>query len=276
MFYWFMQKQIIKTFLLSICLLIPAAQADPLKGGVQHDTSGPLFGNVVDQIQNGYLPMGVKFDETVEPVSKDLKLHKLFSSVEMPAEDREDTWYEIPKWRAGEFHREKQIDHTQTGDRVSVSRADHVYGMQVDKKGNIWHHMSWPKITRVALDGYSQYKIINRYEPVIMNEKEYCVKISSTNIDVDDKNNKIIRTAKQEEIDTYYPLGSGRSKGECLIQGFSQHGRPNTQIEACTVEEELTKPFSVVNTFRGKNLRESFKAYLQTHNLNDLIPEDLK
>lgn len=247
--------------------------AEPLKGKVQHEAEQPIYeGGLFDRQEIGTMPAGIRFDDSVEPAGPEFKLHKLFSSINLPVEDKEDTWYQIPRWRAGSFHREKQIDHTLSGDIESISRADHVYGMQVDRNGGIWHHMSWPRITRISLDGYSQYKIINRYEPVTMSDNEYCVKICSTNIDVDDKTGKVIRVGKQEEFDRYFPAGNGIARGNCLIQGFSQHGRPNTTIERCSVEEELTKPFAVVNTFRGKNLKESFCNYLQSHDKATLIP----
>ncbi len=269
---------------------LPAAIADePLKGNVQHTSidgitegradifnnplSGELTGGLVDEFGQVRMPAGLSFDKTVPPVEKDLKLHKLFSSVTLPAEDKEDSWYQIPRWRAGEFHRETQVSHTRGGDVETTSRVDHVYGMQVDKEGGIWHHMSWPRITKLSLDGYSQYKIINRYEPVKMNQTEYCVKIYSTNIDVDDKSGKIIRLAKQEEFDRYFPAGKGIARGDCIIQGFSHYGRPNTEIECCSVEEKLAKPFNVINSFRGKDLRQSFRNYLQSHELSKLLPD---
>ena len=267
-----MQSRLLILLLLLQCS--SPARAETLKGGVQAEHhNDPLSGELNAENDSAFMPAGLKFDETVPPITGDLKLHKLFSSATMPVEDKEDTWYKIPRWRAGEFHRDKQIDHTHGGDRESVSKADHVYGMQVDKKGDIWHHMSWPRVTKVALDGYSQYKIINKYEPVSLSDTEYCVKISSTNVDVDDKTGKIIRTAKQEEFDRYFPIARGVARGNCIIQGFSQHGRPNTEVEKCSVEEHLVKPFAVVNTFRGKNLRESFCNFLKSHDMAELIPD---
>lgn len=255
-------------------------QAEQLKGGVQHEEQkSPLFDRLdaqSDDLLNPQisLPAGVNFEETVLPASAELKAHKLFSSIKMPAEDNEDTWYKIPAWRAGEFHREKQIDHTRGGDLETVSRADHVYGMQLDKNGGIWHHMSWPKVTKVSSEQEVQYKIVNRYEPVSVNDDEFCVKISSTNVFVDEKTGKITRTSKQEEIDRYFPAGQGKARGECLIQGYSHHGRKNTLVQCCTVEEDLVKPFAVINSFRGKNLRESFCNYLRAKKLEQLIPDN--
>lgn len=263
-------------FFLFLHLMCSGVQAAPLKGGVQHEDEGsrPLSsGLLMDDPEEAFsLPAGVKFEENVPPVGPELRLHKLFSSVQMPAEDGEDTWYRIPGWRAGSFHREKQIDHTRSGDQISTSRADHVYGMQMDKNGEIWHHMSWPRVTKVSSDDQIQYKIINRYTPVTVNPNEFCVRISSTNVFVDEKTGKIIRTAKQEEIDRYIPIADGLARGYCLIQGYSQHGRPNTLLQKCTVEEERTQPFAVVNKFRGKDLQQSFFNYLKSHDLADLIP----
>jgi len=265
-------KSALAFLLLLVQIAASAASADPLQGGVKHDVQTPITGDIWSEGEREMLPAGLSFADTVPPVGPDLKPHKLFSSVLLPAEDKEDTWYQIPKWRAGFFHREKQIDHTQFGDRESVSKVDHLYGMQVDKNGGIWHHMSWPKITKVSMDGYSQYKIINKYEPVIRSNNEFCVKISSTNLDVDDKTGKITRVGKQEEIDRYFPHGTDSSVGYCLIQGYSQHGRPNTELEKCSVEETKLKPFSVLNNFRGKDLRESFINYLKAHEMEDLLP----
>ncbi|MBX9685387.1 MAG: hypothetical protein K2X27_01720 [Candidatus Obscuribacterales bacterium] len=259
---------------LSTQSLISVLAAEPLQGNVKHEDITPLSGDLYEDGDRELLPAGVAFSDTVPPVSSELKLHKLFSSISLPSEDKEDTWYQIPKWRAGLYHREKQIDHTKFGDRESVSKVDHLYGMQVDKNGGIWHHMSWPRITKLSLEGYSQYKIINKYEPISLKGNEYCVKISSTNVDVDDKTGKIIRLGKQEEFDWYYPAGAGVARGKCLIKGFSNYGRTNTEIERCSVEERLIQPFSVLNSFRGKNLRESFKQYLLSHDLADLVPPD--
>lgn len=278
----------IRILLAMLALSSPtAALADPLKGGVQKevtvstpmsggilDQGNPLFGSILDEGNPTLLPGGATFSETVTPVAPDIKPHKLFSSITMPPENKEDLWYQIPKWRAGLYHRDKQIDHTLTGDVESVSKVDHLYGMQVDRKGGIWHHESWPSITKLSLDGYSEYKIINRYEPISMTNKEFCVKISSTNIDVDDKTGKVTRVAKQEEIDRYFPVGQGVARGHCLIQGFSARGNQNTQVEKCTVEESMTQPFRVLNTFRGKNLRESFINFLKSHDMADLAPID--
>lgn len=260
-------------YLLLLLLCCSDATSETLKGGVRQETTVPVSGDILQEDESQPLPAGIKFSENVEPVGKELRPHKLFSSISLPVEDNVDTWYKIPSWRAGFFHREKQIDHTIFGDVETVSKVDHLYGMQLDKKGGIWHHMSWPRITKLSLDGYCQYKIINRYEPVRLSEREYCVKISSTNIDVDDKSGKIIRLGKQEEFDRYFPGPSGAALGTCLIKRFSMHGRTNSTIEKCSVEESLLKPFSVLNSFRGVDLRASFRRYLETHDMAELLPD---
>lgn len=276
----------------------PPVESEPLQGKIQLEESMPMSGDVSAEEQGRMLsgkgllddlerrlsghtseqqgltmPANLSFSEKVDPVPQDLKVHKLFSSIELPAEDKEDLWYQIPKWRAGLFHRDKQIDHTLSGDYESVSKVDHLYGMQLDRRGGVWHHVSWPAITKLTLDGYCQYKMISRYEPVKLSEKEFTVKVYSTNVDVDDKTGKIIRVAKQEEFDRYFPAGPGAARGECLIQGFSARGNQNTTVERCSVEESQIQPFKVLNTFRGKNLRESFKKFLQSHGLAELAPE---
>ncbi len=269
---------LLRAFLLGAVLIVSCScycvGAEPLQGKVEQQAHLPLTGGVaLDGEFSQPLSGDINFSESVPPVSPELKVHKLFSSVTLPVEDKDDNWYQIPKWRAGLYHREKQIDHTKFGDVESLSKVDHLYGMQLDKKGGVWHHDSWPRITKISLDGYSQYKIINRYEPIILSTKEYCIKVSSTNIDVDDKTGKIIRVAKQEEFDRYFPAGSGVARGDCIIKGFSARGGTNTEIESCSVEEALVKPFSVLNTFRGKNLRESFINFLKAHGHPELIPD---
>ncbi|MBX9720789.1 MAG: hypothetical protein K2X81_05305 [Candidatus Obscuribacterales bacterium] len=245
-----------------------------MKGKVEKQEAAPLTSGVgLDGDFSPPMSAGIRFSESVNPVSAELKVHKLFSSVTLPVEGKDDNWYQIPKWRAGLYHREKQVDHSKFGDIESVSKVDHLYGMQVDKNGGIWHHDSWPRITKISLDGYSQYKIINRYEPITLSSKEYCVKVSSTNIDVDDKTGKITRVAKQEEFDRYFPAGNGVARGDCLIKGFSARGGTNTEIETCSVEESLVKPFSVLNNFRGKDLHESFVNFLKAHGHTELLPD---
>lgn len=252
------------------------AVAEPLKGSVKHEAIAPTTDGFSLETGSLALPAGIEFSKSVDPVGPQLRLHKLFSSISLPSEDKEDIWYKIPSWRAGLFARETQTDHTIFGDFTSVSKAEHVYGMQVDKRGGIWHHMSWPHITKITLDGHTEYKIINRYEPISLSSTEFCVKLSSTDIDVDDKTGKIIGLAKQEEFDRYFPGPNGTAIGDCLLQGYSMYGGPNTTLEKTSVEESTIQPFKVINTLGGKNLRESFRNFLQSHDMAELLPDEPK
>lgn len=215
----------------------------------------------------------MQFSSKVEAVEPKFRPNKLFAATNLPEEGVEDGWYLIPAWRAGKFHRESQTDHTLFGDQTIVSRVDHVYGMQRDKNGGIWHHYSWPKITRVELDGYDEYKIVHRYEPVKITPTEFAVKVNSTDIDVDVNTGKIKRVTKQEEFDQYFPLSEGTVRGESKWQGFSMNGGPNTTVERSSLEEVQTEPFRVINTWKGKDLRESFRKFLQSHELSELLPD---
>lgn len=269
-----------------------AAWAAPLKGGVEeHDQAGQSENPVMDALRQqlqelrqlnaklekmsaGGEASTTRFPAKLEAVDNRFRPNKLFAEADLPAEATEEGWYRIPTWRAGKYHREKQVDHTITGDVEIVSRVDHVYGMQRDKSGQIWHHRSWPHITKVELDKYVEYKIINRYDPVDGAPNEFAFKVSSIDIDVDKKTGRIKRVTRQEEVDRYTPGPDGIAHGECEWQGYTANGDPNTQVERSSVDEEMVEPFKVVNFWRQKDLKASFRKYLESHNMVDLIPED--
>lgn len=289
-----------------LAMVAVAAGAEPLKGKVEvEDAEGvpleagtatleskPLSGGIGEQLQRlrGQLDElkqlrarleaapqrtgEMQFSAKVDAVGPELRPNKLFAEANLPQQETEDGWYKIPAWRAGKFHREKQTDHTLFGDVTIASRVDHVYGMQMDKNGGIWHHESWPRVTKVELDGYTEYKLIQKYEPVRISPNEFTVKLFSTDIDVDNKTGKIKRTTKQEEFDRYFPRGNDLAVGECEWQGYSMNGGPNTTVEQTSVEEVRIEPFRVINKWKGKDLRASFRRYLQSHGMADLVPDD--
>jgi len=277
-------------------LLGVAALGEQLKGGVKEEEtvgnpSGSPQGALLDQLRQQLLELKqlnarlekatvgggaskTVFPASVSAVDQKFRPRKLFSEADLPAEDTEDGWYKIPYWRAGKFHREKQINHSLTGDTTVTSRVDHVYGMQQDKSGGIWHHTSWPHVTRVETDKYDEYKIINRYEPVKCEPNEFAFKVSSTDIDVNKTTGKIERVTKQEEIHHYTPGPEGSALGEVEWKGYTASGEPNTTNEHSSVEEMQVEPFRIINSWRKKDLRASFKKYLLSHGMADLVPDD--
>jgi hypothetical protein len=277
----------------SLAFAVPsAASAEPLKGGVKtEDSAGTPQDALLDQMRaslqelkqlNARLERAsvggtagtarYAFPAKITGAASKFRPNKLFAEAELPQGDTEEGWYRIPHWRAGKYHREKQTDHSITGDVTIVSRVDHVYGMQQDKNGDIWHHTSWPHITKVDLADYTEYKIIERYEPFEGAPNEFAVKVSTTDIDVDKKTNRIKRVTKQEEVDRYSPGDNSTATGECEWQGYTADGNPNTQVEHSTVEEVQTEPFRVVDRWRDKDLRASFRTYLESHGMSDLVP----
>ncbi len=260
--------------------------AEPLKGGVEKVDTAPIYGGLggggkmAPMLQSGAeaefsrpLNGQMEFSEQVAPVDPAFKPHKLFALDNLPPEGTEDGWYQIPAWRAGKFHRESQTNHTLFGDVTIQSKVDHVYGMQLDKRGGIWHHESWPKVTKVDMDGYAEYKIIHTYQPVSITAEEFVIKAFSTDIDVDPATGKIKRVTKQEDFNKYYPCRKGIACADCTTLGFSQYGRINTTKEQSTLEEVLVEPFQVINKFRGMDLKASFIRYLKSHDMPDLIPD---
>lgn len=253
-----------------------AAFSAPLKGGVEEVAPvTPMQLGVEDDDFRDSKPLSgaMEFSETVPPVDAKFKPHKLFAAENLPQEETEDGWYQIPAWRAGRFHRDTQTNHSIFGDVTINSSVDHVYGMQVDKRGGIWHHESWPKVTKIELDDYTEYKIIHRYEPIVVTKKEFVIKTFETDIDVDKKTGKIRMVSKQEGYIRYRPCAQDVACANCTTLGFSQYGRINTTLERSTLEEVRTDPFRVVNVFRGVNLRDSFKRYLKAHDLENLDPD---
>jgi hypothetical protein len=245
----------------------PSAMPSPLQGGVQHHQ---ISGDT--ESESTEAPGSFVFPAKVSAVDQRFRPHKLFAESELPHENSSETWYRIPAWRAGHYHREQQVDHTITGDVVMVSRVDHVYGMQRDRKGEIWHYSSWPHVTKIDLDGVTEYKIIERYEPIEATNHAYAVKVSSIDIDVDDKTNRIKRVTKQLEVDRYTPGPNGIAYGESEWQGYSADGNPNTQVEHSSMDEMLVEPFKVADKWREKDLRASFREFLEAHGMSELVP----
>lgn len=257
---------------MSIMVLATTSIAAPLKGGVEENVPITEIGP-----DSSSKPLSARLDfvEKVDPVSKAFQPGKLFAEVNLPSEATSDGWYPIPSWRAGMFHRDTQTNHTLFGDVTINSSVDHIYGMQVDKRGVIWHHESCPKITKVDLDDYTEYKIIDRYEPVAVTNSEFTVKTMETDIDVDRKTGKIKQCSRQEGFYQYRPCGPDAACAECMTLGFSALGRVNTEKEMSSLEEVRKGPFRVINKFRGTDLRENFITYLKSHGLADVAPDPM-
>jgi hypothetical protein len=278
-----------------LCIGCPHVTGEPIKGGVHEESTSCTpqtpQSALLDQLQaqvnelkqlnaklekaaSGEREPTMVFPAKIDAVDSNIRKGKLFAEADLPQQDTEEGWYRIPYWRAGRYRREKQVDHSITGDVTIVSKVDHVYGMQVDKSDGIWHYSSWPHITKVETGRYYEYKIIDKYEPVDGAPNEFAFRVRSTDIDVNKKTNRIERVTRQEEVDRYTPVTEGSGAvGECEWQSYTSDGNPNSQVTRSSVEEVQTEPFKVANFWNKRNLRESFIRYLQSHGKADLIPD---
>ena len=239
---------------------LQVAMTAPLQGAVEHSASLPPM--------EPNLRPGMPFDERY-----------------LPPLDTEEGWYWIPRWAAGMWHRDQV---TQQGKiaflKLHWLATDHVttpepWGWQMDKNGGIWHYWHVPYLEVHDLGQTVDLKLVRHYEAVAMTNEQCVLRLWASTIRVDKLSRQVVFVYQQEELDTIHLLSVGQEKQDGSDKWFDADGRPMKAVfrnDGFVANNTLVKQFAPIDNYKGKNMRTSFRAFLVSHGMANLVPDDLR
>ncbi len=236
--------------------------ANILQGSVEHADKLPPV--------ESYLRAGVQFDPSV--------LKRTASQID---------WYLIPDWFSGTWVNDGNQTTTlykfnyRTGQANTVpSRSriltnDEVWGNQQDKTEGIWQSLVVPYQTETLFpdSNEKEISIVELVKPIKISKDKAVILFRSKRIRINNNTSIIIHTLQNESIQTYTQAGASRVQCYSSMKEFDENGN---QIDLINVEKfcRQTAPFDSVDyDEHGNDLKSSFRDYLTSHGLADLIPD---
>lgn len=198
-------------------------------------------------------------------------------------EAAENVWFKVPDWLAGTWsmRREATVYHQdfRTG-KVTTDRKEFeahtsfTYGHQRDREGGFWHYVGTPYTSRTELADFVEYHQVSEKELVQSDEKRAVIRTRVTVIRTDTATNTIVRTFQQESITTYTRLSRDELKLTSSTKVFDDTGQAAAVVENEGVVHRMS-PFTETDFASAKNLKELFVHFLLSHQLANLIPDQL-
>jgi hypothetical protein len=181
------------------------------------------------------------------------------------------TWYQVPDWLAGKWHREVEFSIGQGTDGRPIStmrksKADVVYGHQLDKQGDTWSFIQVPFTQTIDSGPYIYYKLTKTFEPSILENHHFVIRTTSDDVKVLKNTGKIQEVFRREEIHEL-KAGPGDSKVSALIsiRQFDMKGHP-TLTAGAQYELDKTGPFTEVRYWtKGEDLLADLNSWLKMH-----------
>ncbi len=228
---------------------------------------------------------GVKHAEELPSLEDSLRPGGIFSD-ELLMKDGAPTnnlWFYIPAWFAGTRHVDDAMIVSRfdfkTGEQTEpmlkqLNRQDSTSGYQKDRKGGIWDYKRLPTIQHVESDLVNAVLYVKEITPLKGDEDQLVIKYQEISISLNKRNNKILNVVQQEQINTITCAQPGLLRIDVSVKSFGWDGSPQ-RLEQSVMMSKVIKPFEQKDTYKGIELRPLFRDYLISHNLKELVPEDL-
>lgn len=226
------------------------------------------------------LKLGIEHADKLAPVPNKLQVGSTFDEKRLASDFSSLKWYRIPKWLSGKWKRQNEtifFEHDfQTG-QVSNSRRSVVseqtadFGVQLDKKGHVWH-------CNLATRGVSSQgnmrtiALVELQEPVRISSFEIVFKEVFTILEVLDRGNIISKAHKVESLTRYRPVKNGLLETSMSIKTYYQSGAPKNEQHNVSYDRVI-KRFAPLNSYKGEDLKAGFIEFLKTTDRLDLIPD---
>ncbi len=231
-----------------------------LQGNVSHSENLPEL--------DPHICIGAQFDENM-----------------LPKPVQNDDWYQIPYWFAGKFAMsEKTIvsyysykTDTQTQpNRTIPYEFSSVHGCQIDSLNTVWDCSRVPHICRARGSNFIDIAYVYSQQAIEVNSDRVIFKSAGYGIRVSTGSNRIIRIFPQVDwLSTFYPDDEGHIKRELISIVYDRYGNAITRgVETSILTK--TEPFHRVDMFNSKDLRESFRTYLISQGLANLVPSTVE
>ncbi len=227
----------------------PATQAETIQGGVTQSVQ-------------------------IEPVKPGLRLGDTFDKGAFPQFHTTKSWYRIPPWYAGRWHRDTMIyEFPGNPPIVSASRRDRWRGYQYDRLGHIWHERNEPFLLVVESDTSIEMNVIILEEPVMVNENQVVIRLKGQSVTVDKATRAVVGANQKLETHDFRLAAPGRTYVTITYEHFDQDGRPLQKMPLkAEYYEQLTASFVPIYKDYQEDYYSNFCNFLTATGQADLIP----
>lgn len=225
------------------------------------------------------LKASISHSVKLSPLSEGFRAGAQFDFNELKRSVNGNEWYQIPSWAAGRWKQTTSTTFFRKDLRTGSSNftpnthrfvLSGEHGLQRDRLGNIWD-MIGPGANKGEGDEYWVIQIIDRVEPIFIDQKEMVLKYTGKSIRVS-KSTRRIRVAEQLEcITTSTSQSSTLLKDVSDIKSFDEDGEPIYLVKCLSFDKKESN-FSPVDVQRGIDVHRRFIEYLKSNNLSALIP----
>jgi len=244
------------------------------------DNKGTAISTAAPPESGLVLQGGVKHKEYLDPVDPSLMSGAKFDEQNLPKLTSANNWIPIPSWLAGtwQFKNENVVgmvnytneDYTKPPYTIR-NEAQKVFGQQKDKSGQIWHYLKAPYSYVSKLNhGVLGYERITSNEALAYDDAPVVLKVVGTDTQVS-KSHVVVETGQAEDFNSYTPLGQGSINLHGSAKHFDMNGHPTMDMTSNMIAK-LAKPFEVIDSQDGDNLKQLFADFLTAHGKADLIP----
>jgi hypothetical protein len=135
--------------------------------------------------------------------------------------------------------------------------------MQQDRAGGIWHYHKVPYTTEVRQVSTILKRVVTVYTPRLSTPERFCIHAEAQNTESDGFSGLIRRVYGQVDDQTWLQQGNNvRCVGQVTANGQTDsHDALYTPISG----------YQPVDWQDGKDMKASFRAYLASHRLEELV-----
>ena len=241
---------------------------------------------VVAPVEKPLLTGNVKHSESLPAIADELRPGKAYSdNLLIPPDAKfQGQWLYVPAWYAGTRHSEETMilyrENFVTGEISSPmmrqgNRQDDTVGCQKDRNGGIWDFKEIPRIQHVESDRVNAVLYIKKVTPLFGTEDKIVIRYDEISIELNKRTNKIVSVVQQEQINTVTSPSPGVLRADCSVKAFDEAGIPQ-RLEQSVIIEKIIRPYEQKDSYKGQDIRPSFRDFLISHGLDKLVPLDLK
>ena len=254
----------------------------------------PIFKLEVPQLDkrtpsNKLLTGGVEHPEMLPAAPKFLQGGVDYDSSAAQKLEMHDTWYRLPAWLAGRWESAGALlaytanfrnGHVSYPNRPLHGKGYDYAGLQTlgwqqDAKGEYWQFERFKgtkDLDRNLTDekiGMQMVKLMLSYEPAIATADKLTMKSIYTWTTVDPQTKKVVSTKLFHAIHEFRQLADNKILVDTSLKQFNEHGEA-VDVQEIQLIKKRVAPYTPIAFFKGKDLKESLRQYLESHGLSEL------
>jgi hypothetical protein len=217
---------------------------------------------------------GVAQSVAIDPVKPGLRMGDTFDKGAFPQFHTTKSWYRIPPWYAGRWHRDTMIyEFPGNPPIVSASRRDRWRGYQYDNLGHIWHERNEPFLLVVESDTSIEMNVIILEEPILVNDNQVVIRLKGQSVAVDKATRNVVSANQKLETHDFRLAAPGKTYVTITYEHFDQDGRPLQKMPLkAEYYEQQTAAFVPIFKDYQEDYYANFCNFLQSTGQASLMP----